>query len=157
MAFTPGIFSAALVSTLTTLQFAYGDRTIMPNSIPGRFTSYVYLAWPDTFSGESTREIRLPIRVRCSAAGHRYSGMVTLPSALPARSLRGFRHTFRSGKDFHLVRAGCHQVMDVGAYRGMLCRKRQIRACRIRTGRRRGQRKPAGWDAACPPASKIQP
>jgi hypothetical protein len=38
-ALTPGRASAALVSTLTTLAWAWGERTILPWSSPGRLRS----------------------------------------------------------------------------------------------------------------------
>src|ERR1044071_8435807 len=49
--------------------------------MPGRLMSKEYLARPETFCGPSTREMRLPIRLRLSASGHLYSAIAT-PSFL---------------------------------------------------------------------------
>src|SRR5215469_4475541 len=49
----------------------------MPNNIPGRLRSYVYFARPETLSGPSILETRLPIQVRLSASGHLYSAMLS--------------------------------------------------------------------------------
>src|SRR5258707_9829558 len=38
--------------------------------------SYEYFARPETLWGPSMREIRLPIKLRFSASGHLYSGIV---------------------------------------------------------------------------------
>src|SRR5262245_57913733 len=62
---------------LTTFAWACGQRTKMPNNIPGRLRSYVYFARPETLSGPSIRETRLPIHVRLSASGHLYSAMLS--------------------------------------------------------------------------------
>src|SRR5262245_55721096 len=74
-ALTPGIFSAAEVSMLTTLAWAYGERSILPKSIPGRLMSKVYFAFPETLSGPSRRLMRLPMCVRLPSSGHLYSAI----------------------------------------------------------------------------------
>src|ERR1700694_1483349 len=75
-AFTPGIFSAALMSMLTIFACACGQRSILAYSTPGRLRSYAYFARPETLKGPSMREMRLPIKLRLSASGHLYSGIV---------------------------------------------------------------------------------
>src|ERR1044071_3464028 len=49
--------------------------------MPGRLMSKEYLARPETFCGPSTREMRLPMRLRLSASGHLYSAIAS-PSFL---------------------------------------------------------------------------
>src|SRR5437667_11614015 len=66
---------------------AYGDRTILPKSMPGRLTSNEYFARPETFCGPSILEMRLPIKVRLSASGHLYSAIAP-PSFLRRLSNR---------------------------------------------------------------------
>src|SRR5262245_43282936 len=82
MARTPGIFSAAAVSSLITRPLAIVASMGTAYSIPGRWKSAVYFACPVTFSGPSTRGVRRPIGegVEASCVG----GMVP-----PARELGG--------------------------------------------------------------------
>src|SRR5438132_3185397 len=61
MARTPGIFSAAVVSSLTTRPLAIVDSTGTAYSIPGKWKSEVYCAFPLTFNGPSTRGVSRPI------------------------------------------------------------------------------------------------
>src|SRR5882762_6941457 len=57
---TPGIFSAAAVSSLTTLPFAIVASTGTAYSIPGKRKSEVYCANPLTLRGPSTRGVSRP-------------------------------------------------------------------------------------------------
>src|SRR5438552_3237164 len=61
MARTPGIFSAAAVSSLTTRPLAIVASTGTATSIPGKWKSDVYCASPLTFNGPSTRGVLRPI------------------------------------------------------------------------------------------------
>src|SRR5947209_2883818 len=61
MARTPGIFSAAAVSSLTTRPLAIVASTGTAYSIPGKWKSEVYCAFPLTFTGPSTRGVLRPI------------------------------------------------------------------------------------------------
>src|ERR1700704_6863575 len=71
MAPTPGIFSAAAVSSLTTLPLAIVASTGTAYSIPGKWKSAVYCAIPLTLRGPSTRGVSRPtgetIGVSCIA------------------------------------------------------------------------------------------
>src|SRR5438132_11838336 len=58
---TPGIFSAALVSSLVTLPLAIVASTGTAYKIPGKWKSEAYFATPLTFSGPSTRGVLRPI------------------------------------------------------------------------------------------------
>src|SRR5207249_9108751 len=58
---TPGIFSAAAVSSLTTLPLAIVASTGTAYSMPGKWKSEVYCACPLTFNGPSTRGVLRPI------------------------------------------------------------------------------------------------
>src|SRR5258708_3672107 len=75
-ALTPGIFSAAVISIAAIFPCACGLRSIFAYSTPGLLMSYEYFARPETLTGPSMREMRLPIRLRFSASGHLYSGIV---------------------------------------------------------------------------------
>src|SRR5437660_6607239 len=57
---TPGIFSAAAVSSLTTRPLAIVASTGTAYSIPGKRKSEVYCAFPLTFNGPSTRGVLRP-------------------------------------------------------------------------------------------------
>src|ERR1700688_3879908 len=57
---TPGIFSAAAVSSLTTLPLAIVASTGTAYSIPGKGKSEVYCASPLTLRGPSTRGVSRP-------------------------------------------------------------------------------------------------
>src|SRR6266446_9178747 len=61
MARTPGIFSAAAVSSLTTRPLAIVASTGTAYSIPGKWKSEAYCAFPVTFNGPSTRGVLRPI------------------------------------------------------------------------------------------------
>src|SRR2546422_160522 len=61
MARTPGIFSAASVSSLTTRPLAIVASTGTAYSNPGKWKSEVYCAFPLTFNGPSTRSVLRPI------------------------------------------------------------------------------------------------
>src|SRR5438270_5273181 len=58
---TPGIFSAADVSSLTTRPLAMVASTGTAYSSPGKWKSEAYCALPLTFSGPSTRGVLRPI------------------------------------------------------------------------------------------------
>src|SRR6202011_4606170 len=58
---TPGIFSAAAVSSFWSLPFAIVASTGTAYSIPGKWKSEAYCALPLTFNGPSTRGVRRPI------------------------------------------------------------------------------------------------
>src|ERR1700723_606101 len=58
---TPGIFSAAAVSSLTTLPLAIVASTGAAYSNPGKWKSEVYCARPLTLRGPSTRGVSRPI------------------------------------------------------------------------------------------------
>src|ERR1700720_2427299 len=58
---TPGIFSAASVSSLTTRPLAIVASTGTAYSIPGKGKSEVYCALPVTFCGPSTRGVLRPM------------------------------------------------------------------------------------------------
>src|SRR5260370_16734141 len=58
---TPGIFSAAAVSSLTTRPLAIVASTGTATSVPGKWKSEVSCAFPLTFNGPSTRGISRPI------------------------------------------------------------------------------------------------
>src|SRR5262245_191799 len=68
MARTPGIFSAAAVSSLTTLPLAMVASTGTAYSSPGKWKSEVYFAVPVTFSGPSTRGVARPMGERAGAS-----------------------------------------------------------------------------------------
>src|SRR3982075_2489372 len=61
MARTPGIFSAAAVSSLTTRPLAIVASTGTAYNIPGKWKSEAYCATPLTFNGPSTRGVLRPI------------------------------------------------------------------------------------------------
>src|SRR5207253_3548460 len=61
MARTPGIFSAAAVSSLTTRPLAIVASTGTAYSVPGKWKSEVYCAAPLTLAGPSTRGVPRPI------------------------------------------------------------------------------------------------
>src|SRR5207302_11332039 len=61
MARTPGIFSAAAVSSLTRRPLAIVASTGTAYSIPGKWKSEAYCATPLTFNGPSTRGVLRPI------------------------------------------------------------------------------------------------
>src|SRR4051794_24799888 len=73
---TPGIFSAAAVSSLVTRPLAVVASTGTAYSSPGRWKSVVYLAVPVTLSGPSTRGVPRPIG---DAGVSRVVGMVAPP------------------------------------------------------------------------------
>src|SRR4029077_1296962 len=58
---TPGIFSAAAVSILTTRPWAIVASTGTAYNIPGKWKSAAYCAIPLTFNGPSTRGVLRPI------------------------------------------------------------------------------------------------
>src|SRR5437870_4959925 len=58
---TPGICSAAAVSSVTTRPLAIVASTGTAYSIPGKWKSEAYCAFPVTFNGPSTRGVLRPI------------------------------------------------------------------------------------------------
>src|SRR5438309_9360796 len=58
---TPGIFSAAAVSSFVTRPLAIVASTGTAYSIPGKWKSEAYMAAPLTLSGPSTRGVLRPI------------------------------------------------------------------------------------------------
>src|SRR5437867_5168263 len=69
MACTPGIFSAAAVSSLTTRPLAIVASTGTAYNIPGKWKSDAYIAAPLTFSGPSMRGCGLPMTDICVLSG----------------------------------------------------------------------------------------
>ena len=67
-ALTPGIFSAAERSISAIFACAWGERRILPNSMPGRLRSKEYFALPLTFREPSRRGTLVPIT--CLFSGH---------------------------------------------------------------------------------------
>src|SRR5437762_14350933 len=106
-AFTPGIFSAVLVSMPATFACACGQRTILAYSIPSRLMSYEYLARPETLCGPSIREIRLPIKLRLSASGHLESAIGMASFLILVVQTESLRYT-AALRPLHYCRAPAH-------------------------------------------------
>src|SRR6266481_2394699 len=121
MARTPGIFSAADVSSLTTRPLAIVASTGTAYSSPGKWKSEAYCALPLTFSGPSTRGVLRPtgetVGVSC------FVGMFTpwLESAC-RRHLQGVREAALGQLDLEAVLA-----LRLGVVHGSFRRFAEVR------------------------------
>src|SRR5207302_7038878 len=102
MARTPGIFSAAAVSSLTTRPLAIVASTGTAYSIPGKRKSEVYSAFPLTFTGPSTRGVLRPIGETVGASSFVRIFAPSLASGCRGH-LQGMRETAPGQLDFECV------------------------------------------------------